>query len=219
MHTNLFCFTIVSIYHLNITLSKYFVVACSLCTAGGSRTYKKTYLHNNFSLCNGSIHPFSFAILHSGVLLPRVFGACQDTQMPQIIPQSLTSTWLLGFFIFSHKKIRSQSRHWRASTHLFAVLPLQVQVISGIHASVHALFISGDSALHPDTLGCRSQRKLLQVVHVNGRLADRRRGGRSHLLSGRQKQPGEKAVDLTDVRCWLSLGQSNEPEDQIAHWD
>lgn len=58
------------------------------------------------------------------------------------------------------------------STHLFAVLSLQVQVVCGIHASVHALLVSGNSALHSDSLGCRSQRKLFKVIYINGRLID-----------------------------------------------
>lgn len=104
-------------------------------------------------------------------------------------------------FLIPHTKSGHTGRHWWLSPYLFAVLPLQMEVISGIHASVHALFISGNSALHPDTLGCRSQRKLLQVVHVHGRLTDRQRGSRGHLLSGRREQPGETAGGLTDARC------------------
>lgn len=152
-----------------------------------------------------------------------LFGFCTlltaiVTEMPQMRLKSLPSKWLWRHFSFPRRnQVRVRQR--RLSTYLFAVLPLQMQVISGIHASVHALFISGNSALHPDTLGCRSQRKLLQVIHVDGRLADRQRGSRSHLLSGRREQLGEKAADLTDVRCWLSLGRSNEPQDQIARWD
>lgn len=94
--------------------------------------------------------------------------------------------------------------------HLLAVLPLQMQVVSGIHASVHALLIPGDSALHPDTLGCRPQRKLLKVIHVNGGLVDWRRGRRGYLLwviRKKKKQPvkggtpSREAVTVSDVRC------------------
>lgn len=60
--------------------------------------------------------------------------------------------------------------------HLLAVLSLQMKVVGGIHASVHALLVSGDSTLHSDSLGCRSQRKLFKVVHINGRFTDRRSG-------------------------------------------
>lgn len=58
------------------------------------------------------------------------------------------------------------------SSHLLAILSLQVKVVGGIHASVHALLVSGDSALHSDPLGCRSQGKLFKVVYIDGRFID-----------------------------------------------
>lgn len=57
-------------------------------------------------------------------------------------------------------------------SHLLAVLSLQVKVVGGIHASVHALFVPGDSALHSDPLWCGSQRKLFKVIYIDDRLID-----------------------------------------------
>lgn len=57
-------------------------------------------------------------------------------------------------------------------SHLLAVFSLQMKVVGGIHASVHALFVPGDSAFHSDPLGRRSQRKLLKVINVDGRFTD-----------------------------------------------
>lgn len=105
------CFTIVSTYHVNIMLSEYFVVACSLCTPGGSQTYKKHTCTIIFpSVMVPSIHLLSLSctqrccclrwLVHARtflfffLLLSVIF-----TQMPRIIPQSLTSA-LLGFFSF-----------------------------------------------------------------------------------------------------------------------
>ena len=56
--------------------------------------------------------------------------------------------------------------------HLLAVLPLQVEVVCGVHASVHALLVPGDPALHLGPLGGGAQGELLQVVHVDGGLAN-----------------------------------------------
>lgn len=58
------------------------------------------------------------------------------------------------------------------SSHLLAILSLQVEIVGRIHASVHALFVPGDSALHSDPLRCWAQRKLLKVININGRFTD-----------------------------------------------
>lgn len=51
---------------------------------------------------------------------------------------------------------------------LLAVLPLQMEVVGGVHAPVHALLISCDPAFHSHPLGGGSENELLQVIHVDG---------------------------------------------------
>lgn len=60
-----------------------------------------------------------------------------------------------------------------AVPHPFAILSLQVEVVGGVHAPVHALLVSGDPALDSQSLGCWAQAELLQVIHLDGLLADK----------------------------------------------
>jgi len=103
-------------------------------------------------------------------------------------------------------------------SHLLAVLPLQVKIIGWIHASVHALLVSGDSALHSHPLRCRSQRKLLQVVNVDGRFTDWWSGCGSHLLRERTAH-WYLVIDALNLTFVKTLKQHNEAEDQLVHWD
>lgn len=75
------------------------------------------------------------------------------------------------------------------ASHLLAILSFQVKVVGGIHASVHALLVSGNSALHSDPLGRWSQRKLFEVVYIDGRFTDWRSRSRGHLLQEKKKSP------------------------------
>lgn len=61
-----------------------------------------------------------------------------------------------------------------------------MEVVGRVHASVHALLVSGDPALHRDPLRGWSQGELLQVVHVDRRLTDGRGGRLGCLLMDRK---------------------------------
>lgn len=65
---------------------------------------------------------------------------------------------------------------------LLSILSLQMEVVGGVHAPVHALLISRDPALYCHSLGGGSERKLLQVIHIDGRLVGQWGGSRGRLL-------------------------------------
>lgn len=112
-----------------------------------------------------------------------------------------------------------------AWTHLFPILLLQVQVVGGVHASVHALLVPGDSALHSDSLGRGPQRKLLKVVHIHGRLVDRGSGRWRHLLrsgtggggKNRGREPSWDVRHVAETQCCPSLGRRDECDNHVAH--
>ena len=75
--------------------------------------------------------------------------------------------------------------------HPLAVLPLQVEVVGGVHASVHPLLVPGDAALHPDPLGRRAQGELLQVVYIHAGFSGRGGGDGRRLLQHQTNQRPE----------------------------
>lgn len=77
-----------------------------------------------------------------------------------------------------------------------------MKVVGGIHASVHALLISGDSALDPDPLWCRSKGKLLKVIYIDGRLIDWWGGRRSYLLWVKQQPAQGKTPPPRETVDW-----------------